>query len=133
MNILVIGGSGFIGTRLIERLLKAGYTVRNYDKNQSETYPNLTFIGDVRDKENLSEQAKEIDVIYNLAAEHQDNVQPVSLYYDVNVKGAENVVYAAKKNEIRTIIFTSTVALYGLNKGIPSEDNLIEPFNVEKR
>jgi nucleoside-diphosphate-sugar epimerase len=128
-SILVIGGSGFIGSRLIERLLEAGYTVKNYDKNQSSVYPDLTFIGDVRDIDSLEKQAKGMDIIYNLAAEHRDNVRPHSLYYEVNVKGAKNVVYVAEKNDIKTIIFTSTVALYGLNKGIPSEDSTIEPFN----
>lgn len=128
-NILVIGGSGFIGTSLIKKLLNAGYSVKNYDKKQSKDYPNLTILGDVNDRDFLLEQMKNRDIIYNLAAEHRDNVQPKSLYYKVNVDGARNVIYAAQKNNIKTIIFTSTVAVYGLNKKNPSEDDLLEPFN----
>lgn len=128
-NILVIGGSGFIGTPLIKRLLNAGYSVKNYDKKQSKDYPNLTILGDVNDRDFLLEQMKNMDIIYNLAAEHKDNVRPKSLYYKVNVDGARNVVYAAQKNNIKTIIFTSTVAVYGLNKKHPSEDSPLEPFN----
>ena len=45
MNITVVGGSGFVGTRLIKRLLAAGHTVRIADKNDSKTYPELRVFG----------------------------------------------------------------------------------------
>ena len=50
--------------------------------------------------------------IINLAAEHKDNVLPVSKYDDVNVRGAKNVCDAATKFGIDTIIFTSSVAMW---------------------
>jgi nucleoside-diphosphate-sugar epimerase len=56
-------------------------------------------------------------------------VQPISLYYDVNVGGAENLLYALKKHTVKRLIFTSTVAVYGLNAGVPDEDSTIRPFN----
>ena len=129
MNILIVGGSGFIGTRLIDDLLNNGHNVKIFDKVESNKYPELTILGDVRDKESLTEACKGVDIIYNLAAEHADNVTPLSLYDEVNVGGAENVVSAAKVNGIKKIIFTSSVAIYGLDKGECDETFLPDPFN----
>jgi len=129
MNILVTGGNGFIGTNLVTDLLKEGHKVTIYDKQKSETYPDLCIVGDVRDKEKLSRSINGIDAVYHLTAEHRDDVHPASLYYDVNVGGAENMVYALKKNNVSRLIFTSTVAVYGLNSGEPNEDSPIDPFN----
>jgi nucleoside-diphosphate-sugar epimerase len=129
MNILVTGGSGFIGTNLVADLLKEGHSVTIYDKQKSGTYPDLCVIGDVRDKKKLADSVRGVDAIYHLAAEHRDDVQPTSLYYEVNVGGAENLVYALKKNNVKRLIFTSTVAVYGLNAGEPDEESTIRPFN----
>ena len=129
MNILVTGGSGFIGTNLVTDLLDKGHDVTIYDRRHSESFPDRTIIGDIREREKLTRSMEGIDAVYHLAAEHRDDVQPVSLYYEVNVDGAENTVYALKKNGINRLIFTSTVAVYGLNAGTPGEDSPVSPFN----
>jgi GlcNAc-P-P-Und epimerase len=129
MNILVTGGSGFIGTNLVTDLLREGYKVTIYDKQKSETYPDLCIVADVRDKEKLIRSMRGVDAVYHLAAEHRDDVQPTALYYDVNVGGAENMIYAIKKNDVNRLIFTSTVAVYGLNSGAPNEASPVKPFN----
>jgi nucleoside-diphosphate-sugar epimerase len=51
------------------------------------------------------------------------------LYYDVNVEGTQNILDAMDKNGIQDIIFTSSVAIYGLNKENPDEDHPADPFN----
>ena len=129
MNILVTGGSGFIGTNLVTDLLNKGHNVTIYDKQQSELYPDLSIAGDIRDKEKLTRSMQEVGAVYHLAAEHRDDVQPASLYYEVNVDGAENVVYALKRNDVHRLIFTSTVAVYGLDSGSPNEESPLSPFN----
>jgi len=129
MNILVTGGSGFIGTYLVTDLLKEGHNVTIYDRLKSKTYPDLCIVGDVRDKEKLTGSMRGIEAVYHLAAEHRDDVLPTSLYYEVNVGGAENMVYALKRNDVNRLIFTSTVAVYGLNSGKVDEDSTIKPFN----
>ncbi|WP_217543377.1 NAD-dependent epimerase/dehydratase family protein [Vibrio metschnikovii] len=130
MKVLITGGSGFIGNRLINLLRDVNeLNIVNYDKTQSQDYPEITVIGDVRNFEELNAACKDVDVIYNLAAEHADNVTPLSLYYDVNVGGAENVIKAAENNNIKKIIFTSSVAIYGLNRGTPNEYTDAQPFN----
>jgi nucleoside-diphosphate-sugar epimerase len=128
-NILVIGGSGFIGTNLVKFLLSAGHKVSIFDKALSKTFGNLTTLGDVRDLKALTIALEGIDIVYNLAAEHRDDVTPISLYYDVNVQGAKNIRQAAEINGVKKIIFTSSVAVYGLNRPNPDEMSPTEPFN----
>jgi nucleoside-diphosphate-sugar epimerase len=70
-----------------------------------------------------------VEAVYHLAAEHHDNVYPTSLYYEVNVGGAEKIVDAMEKYDIKRLIFTSTAAVYGLNAGVPDENSPVEPFN----
>ena len=129
MHILLTGGSGFIGTNLSKDLLKKGHKVTIYDKQQSKAYPDLCIVGDVRDKEKLTRSVRGVDAVYHLAAEHHDDVQPASLYDEVNVGGAENLVDALDGNGVTKLIFTSTVAVYGLNSKEPNEDSPIKPFN----
>jgi len=51
------------------------------------------------------------------------------LYYDVNVQGTKNVLEAMGKNKIHRIVFTSSVAVYGLDKDNPNEEHPVDPFN----
>jgi nucleoside-diphosphate-sugar epimerase len=88
MKVLVIGGSGFIGTWLVEELIKEKHEVRIFDKNPSELFARLTTLGDVRVAQGLNDALRGADVVFNLAAEHRDDVLPKSLYFDVNVQGA---------------------------------------------
>ncbi|MBD1432229.1 NAD-dependent epimerase/dehydratase family protein [Sphingobacterium sp. DN00404] len=130
MKIILIGGSGFVGTHLIDRLLEvSGLEVLNIDKNNSEKYPELTRIGNVMDWQTLVHHSKGGDVVVLLAAEHRDDVSPVSLYYDINVEGMRNTLKAMEVNDIKRLVFTSSVAVYGLDKDNPGEDAAIDAFN----
>ena len=129
MNIAIIGGSGFVGTRLTKRLLASGHKVRILDKNESLTYPELRVQADVRDIKSLIENLNDIELVINLAAEHRDDVSPKSLYDDVNVDGAENVCKACSEKNIKKIIFTSSVAVYGFAPLGTDETGSINYFN----
>ena len=131
MNITLIGGSGFVGTRLLGLLGEQPekYTLRNIDKRQSHFFPHVTQLADVRDAEALREKIAGSDVVVLLAAEHRDDVSPVSLYYDVNVGGMKNVLEAMLATGVRRLVFTSSVAGYGLNKENPDETHPADPFN----
>lgn len=125
----IIGGSGFIGTRLVPLLLAAGHQVRIIDKVISAVYPQLTVVADVRDPTAMINALEGCDVIWNLAAEHQDNVLPVSLYYEVNVQGARHICHAASRWGINRIIFTSSVAVYGFTAQDTDETGVQNPFH----
>lgn len=130
MKISIIGGSGFVGTKLIERLQdESAYELLNIDKAPSAQYPQITQIGNVLDKDLLSQQLSGTDLVILLAAEHRDDVSPISAYYDVNVQGMRNTLEAMEINHITRIIFTSSVAVYGLDKDTPDESFPADPFN----
>ncbi|MFK2039878.1 NAD-dependent epimerase/dehydratase family protein [Bacteroides fragilis] len=116
MKITLIGASGFVGTRLIELLKQNNYFLQNVDKQQSRFHSEITVIANVLDKNNLVTLLDNTDVVILLAAEHRDDVTPTSLYYDVNVGGMRNTLEAMEANGVKRIIFTSSVAVYGLNK-----------------
>lgn len=126
--IIIIGGSGFIGTRLCRRLVNSGKDFYIIDKVVSKTFPNKTKVADVRNYEALLHETVG-DVIINLAAEHRDDVTPKSLYYEVNVDGAKNVCRVAEEKGINTIIFTSSVAVYGFAPPGTDETGAINYFN----
>lgn len=129
MRISIIGASGFVGTRLIELLETASYDLLNIDKQQSHFYPKITVLANVLNKDKVIELLKSTDLVILLAAEHRDDISPTSLYYDVNVQGMRNVLEAMEANAIKRIIFTSSVAVYGLNKKNPNEEYPTDPFN----
>ncbi len=126
--ILIIGGSGFVGTRLI-RICSNVFSVYNIDKRQSDFFPEITTIGDIRNVKQIANEIKKVKTVVLLAAEHRDDVSPVSLYYDVNVNGTKNVLEVMSNKGIKNIIFTSSVAVYGLNKPNPDENYPPDPFN----
>jgi len=124
--ILTIGGSGFVGSFLIKELQY--YKVQNLDKNVSPFFDNITTNGDIRNSDEIK-IPKGTESVVLLAAEHRDDVSPASLYYDVNVQGTKNVLEAMDKSGVKNLIFTSSVAIYGLNKENPDENHPEDPFN----
>lgn len=129
MKIGLIGASGFVGSHLIDMLKQDGFALLNVDKRSSVYHPEITVIGDVRRINSFSDFLVGADVVVLLAAEHRDDVTPVSLYYDVNVGGMRNVLQVLSEQGIKRIVFLSSVAIYGLNKKNPSESHPADPFN----
>lgn len=109
--ISIIGGAGFLGTRIAKLLKKENveYCINDIDcRNPLE---NFVFL-DVEDIDSLT-NLKDSTSIINLAAVHRDDVRPLSRYDDVNIQGAVNICEAARNHGINKIIFTSSVAIYG--------------------
>ena len=125
-SVTIIGGSGFLGTFLIKELLE--YNVHNLDKNPSHFFNHLTEIGDIRNMNEIK-ISKDVKCIVLLAAEHKDDVSPISMYYDVNVRGTKNILEKMDQYGIKNLIFTSSVAIYGLNKNNPDENHIHDPYN----
>ena len=110
-EIAILGGSGFLGTRLYSRLRDTKVESRNFDLRAPNDSSNFSHF----DVENIhcDTQLKNVGAIINLAAVHRDDIRPLSRYDDVNVQGAINVCQAARAQRIDKIIFTSSVAIYG--------------------
>jgi nucleoside-diphosphate-sugar epimerase len=123
--ICVIGGSGFIGTRSCRSMTGGGFRIA--DIRQSPEFHSEH--SDVRRLEDMLSAIRDGDVIVNLAAEHRDDVYPKSLYDEVNVDGARNICAAARAKNVRKIIFTSSVAVYGFAPKDTDEAGAINPFN----
>ena len=129
-NISVVGGSGFIGSRLCDRfianeLLKFSVI----DKVPTSKHEKNFIKADIRDIGQLSSAINTCDAIINLAAEHRDDVTPLNLYHQVNVDGARNICIVAGKMGVQKIIFTSSVAIYGFAPLGADESGECAPFN----
>ena len=135
MNYIIFGGSGFIGTHLINLLLPSLgdndliYIVdikepRVELKNNSK----INFINnDVRNEISFPYNHNENDVIFNLAAIHRTPGHPDFDYYETNIKGAMNIVHFAEQNHINVILFTSSIAVYGSSEEKKFENTLLTP------
>lgn len=128
-NFIIFGGSGFIGFHL-SKLIREKYNgnVINFDIQVSlqptkETHEYI----DVRKEIEPNYQASEEDIIINLAAVHRtpghDNIE----YFETNILGAKNVCDYARKHNIKTIVFTSSIATYGTYEAQKNEDSLPLP------
>ncbi len=113
MKIVVIGGSGFLGKRLVSSLLDLGHEVVIGDLEPITVCSVQCAKVDVCDPDGLCNLLDGADVVINLAAVHRDDIKPISLYYDINVGGARAICEAAEQKGVKTIIFTSSVAIYG--------------------
>jgi Nucleoside-diphosphate-sugar epimerases len=138
-NILVTGGSGFIGTNLVRKLSDNGYGVIVLD-NKLPKSPNgikntKIYLGDIRDSDFVNSVFKKecIKGVVHLAAVSRvitAEQNPV-LCADVNLKGTENVIQSSKRNGKPWIIFGSSREVYGEAKQLPvTEDAPITPINI---
>tara|TARA_B110000091_G_scaffold182285_1_gene200201 strand:- start:130 stop:1116 length:987 start_codon:yes stop_codon:yes gene_type:complete len=128
MKITIVGGSGFIGSNLSEVFSKKNHDFNIFDLRRSNNFLEKTILGDVCSEDDLN-LIPNCDALINLAAVHRDDVDPISLYDEVNVGGAKNICDLARKKQINKIIFTSSVAIYGFAKANTDESGEINYFN----
>ena len=114
-KVLVTGGSGFIGSRLVRRLLSRGIEVTILDLVVREEFASRTVQGDVADPAAVHRAMQGVDLVLNLAAQHRDDVFPVELYYKTNVDGMRVLCEGMDEAGVRRMMFTSSVAIYGFD------------------
>lgn len=140
-NVLVTGADGFIGSHLVEELVKRGEKVRAFAYYNSfntwgwlDTLPKEilneidVFTGDVRDPNGVREAMKGIDTVYHLAAliAIPFSYHSPDSYVDTNIKGTLNVLQAAKDLGTSRILVTSTSEVYGTAQYVPIDER--HPF-----
>lgn len=115
MNILVTGGKGFIGSRLVDVLKKKGHNVECFDSADGK---------DILDFDEVKRALKGKDAVFHLAAVLDEDSPKL---WDVNVKGTENVLEAAAKQGVGRIICLSTVGVMGDIKERADENTAMNP------
>ena len=137
-KIFVTGADGFIGSHLVERLIKLGHDVKAFtfynfrgskghlDNLDEKLLKNLNIVsGDIRDYNFMEKQIRGYDIVYHLAALISipySYYSPKS-YIDTNIIGTYNVLESSKKNNISKIIITSTSEVYGTAQSLPIKEN----------
>jgi len=135
-HVLVTGGDGFIGSHLVEMLLKRGFKVRAIAQYNSFNHwgwledvaanDQLEIdCGDIRDPHYCTKVTKDVDLVFHLAALiaiPYSYVAPDS-YVDTNVRGTLNMCQAARQNGVSRFIHTSTSEVYGTAQYVPIDEN----------
>jgi nucleoside-diphosphate-sugar epimerase len=116
MRVLVTGGTGFIGQKLVRKLVERGFETIVLARKTSDVgfvrrWGGKIYIGDLRDKSTLS-GLPPVDIIYHLAAVVHSHDE--TLIYETNVKGTANLVDQCLKYDLKKIVFTSSIAAVGL-------------------
>jgi dihydroflavonol-4-reductase len=128
LQAFVTGGTGFIGSHLVERLVRDNQHVRVLARKTSDT-EKLSGLGvevvkgDVIDPASLKGKMKDCDTLYHVANVYDWWLPNKSTFYKVNVDGTRNVLNEAMGSGVEKIVYTSSVAAIGEKKGeIASED-----------
>lgn len=127
MKCLVIGGSGFIGSFLIKKLISEKNEVVNFDLQDSNISEVNTIIGDINNREDLEDIKSDFDIVYILAAVHKDDVSDYTEYYRTNCNGLDNIINFFKRNKIDRIVYFSSAAVYGDTFIDASEEQNLTP------
>lgn len=111
-NVLVTGGAGYLGSAIVERLLKVGCKVRSFDLMDHDNGAEETVVGDISNYADVRKAMEGIDTVFHTVA----LISLVRIYkpslrkkvFDVNVKGSKNVVRAAADAKVHSVVHTST-------------------------
>ena len=134
MKYIVIGGAGFIGSHIVEKLVQEKRKVLIIDNLSTGNYENIqpfisniTFVrGNIQDKDLLEEHIEEGDIIFHLAAlpsVTRSVNNPLSTNEN-NIKGTLNVLLAAKEKKADRVIFSSSSSVYGDSETLPKIETM---------
>jgi UDP-glucose 4-epimerase len=139
-NVIVTGGSGFIGSHLVERLLVDGHTVRVLDNFSTGRLDNLSRVRnnacltihevDVADSEAIQEFFVGVDWVFHLAAlaDIVPSIEHPLHYHRTNVDGTVAVVEAARKSGVSRFVYVASSSCYGIPDSYPTaETEIIKP------
>jgi UDP-glucuronate 4-epimerase len=148
-SVLVTGAAGFIGSHLVDRLLRDGWEVTGVDNfddfyaptlkraNVAEhlTHPAYSFVEtDIRDPDAMATRlTRHYDAVVHLAAKAgvRPSIANPILYQDVNVRGTQNLLEFARTREVPQFVFASSSSVYGMNPNVPwrEDDHVLRPIS----
>ncbi len=151
MKFLVTGGAGFIGSNIVEELLKRNYSVRVLDNFSTGKRENLLvplgkdfakdielIEGDIRSFHIVQKAVKGIDVILHQAAlpSVPRSINDPITSNEVNVVGTLNILEAAREYSVKRVVYASSSSVYGDNPELPKHEgmmpNPLSPYAVSK-
>lgn len=136
-NILVTGADGFIGSHLVERLLRENCKIRVFvyynsfnswgwlDSFTKETLSQIeVFAGDIRDFNRVRNALEDSDIVFHLAAliGIPYSYHSSESYVDTNIKGTLNILQASRASEVEKVLITSTSEVYGTAQYTPIDE-----------
>jgi len=137
VKILVTGADGFIGSHVVETLVKSGHDVRAFvlynsfnswgwlDESEKTIRDSIDiFAGDIRDPHGVDKAVEKQEVILNLAAliAIPYSYHSPDTYIDTNIKGTLNILQAARRHGVKRVVQTSTSEVYGTAQYIPIDE-----------
>ncbi len=145
-NYLVTGGAGFIGSHIVDRLVKDGHNVRVIDNFCSGKRENIAGVlnkielieGDIRDCELVKKATQGVDFVLHQAALRS---VPKSLtvpheYNEVNIDGMVNLLQSCIENKVKRLVFASSSSIYGDTESFPENEEImpqpISPYALTK-
>ena len=147
MRALVTGGAGFIGSHIVEELLRNGATVRILDNFSSGKRENLeTFHGnleilegDLREASAVKAAVRDVELVFHLAAfisVPQSMVEP-EICFATNVAGTVSLLEAARQANVRKVVLSSSTAVYGNPERFPTDEETplrpLSPYALSKQ
>mgnify|MGYP000872413323 CR=1 FL=1 len=147
---LVTGGAGFIGSNIVEELLKRGETVRVLDNFSTGRKENLQFVagypssaieiieGDIRDLEAVRKAVDGVEIVLHQAAlpSVPRSIQDPITTNEVNAGGTLNMLKAAADCKVKRFVYASSSSVYGDNPALPKHEDMVpdplSPYAVSK-
>jgi len=146
MRYLVTGGAGFIGSNMVDELVRRGHGVVVLDdlstgkeENLAEARNKITFVkGSITDIEAVQKAIQQADYVIHLAARTSvpRSVKDPLETNRINVEGTLNVLVAARDNKVKRVVFAASSAAYGETPTLPKTEAMppqpISPYGVSK-
>lgn len=146
---LVTGGAGFIGSNLVEALLKKGYVVRVLDNLSQGKQENIDIFsknkkymcihGDIRDFETCLTVTEDVDYVLHQAAwgSVPRSIEQPLLYEEINIRGTLNMMEASSRNKVKKFVYASSSSVYGDEPALPKvegkEGDVLSPYGLTKQ
>lgn len=148
LRVLVTGGAGFIGSHMIDRLVKDGYDVRAIDNLSTSSQDNIQRLlnadkvdfvkGDICDVSQVTKSVEGVDVVIHFAAVTSVpfSVANPDLTFDINLSGTLNLIQASVQANVGRFVFVSSCAVFGNPEFLPVREehrtNPISPYASSK-